>query len=187
MTKQDFIQKVAAKEWPVEPRRRQGRRCLHGAPVTDALKAESSVGSFTGFGKFSRAAARRSPYGCQPADGRAGPDRRDHRAEVQRREPAEGSAQELRLHHLKLHGLRLHGLALDGFRRTLQELHWPGAGNGPRTAPSAVRGRDGNQERKQANRDVVTRAAVCGPRAFPARVASRLRDPAHRARVGSLL
>ena len=51
--------------------------------VTETLKSGDSV-NFTGFGKFS-AAARAARMGVNPRDGRACPDRRDDRAQVQRR------------------------------------------------------------------------------------------------------
>ena len=91
MTKQEFIQKVAHKSGLSN---RDAGKAVDAfmESVTDALKGGDSI-NFTGFGKFSAARPRR-PHGCQPAHGRACPDRRDDRAEVQRRQPAQGRAQE---------------------------------------------------------------------------------------------
>ena len=91
MTKQEFIQKVAGKSGLSN---RDAGKAVDAfmETVTDALKAGDSV-NFTGFGKFSRGSPRR-PHGRQPADGRARPDRSQHRSQVQRGQPAEGGAEE---------------------------------------------------------------------------------------------
>ncbi len=82
MTKQEFIQKVAQKSGLSN---RDAGKAVDAfmESVTEALKGGDSV-NFTGFGKFS-AAARAARHGRQPAHRRARADRRDDRAEVQRR------------------------------------------------------------------------------------------------------
>ena len=90
MTKQEFIQRVSAKSGL---NARDAGKAVDAflETVTDGLKSGDSI-NFTGFGKFSAAAARRAA-GRQPPDRRARPHRRDHRAEVQRRQPAQGGGE----------------------------------------------------------------------------------------------
>ena len=66
MTKQEFIQKVAAKSG-LSARDADKAVDAFLETVTDALKAGDSI-NFTGFGKFSAAPPRR-PAGREPAHG----------------------------------------------------------------------------------------------------------------------
>ena len=89
MTKAEFIDKVADKSGLTK---RDAAAAVDAFldSVTEALKGGDAV-SFTGFGKFSRTAARRAA-GRQPAHGRARADPGGHRAQVLRRQPAQAGA-----------------------------------------------------------------------------------------------
>ena len=90
MTKQEFIASVAQRSGLAS---RDAQKAVDAFldTITDTLRSGGDV-NFTGFGKFSAAAPRRAA-GREPAHGRARPDRRDDRAEVLGRQPAEGRGQ----------------------------------------------------------------------------------------------